>query len=417
MIRVSGQEERGRPNRQELDGLVRQVADSDTFRMAPVMQNLLLYLWEHQGQPIGEYAIATEALGRAPAFDQKSDSTVRVQVSRLRAKLNDFYQANGDSFPLRLELPRGKHELKWEYLPPRKSIASQLDGLPKSYLWGTASAGILLIIACVTLLIEVRQLKRLIPTPPVPMARLWRSFLTGNKPTVIVVPSPLYFNWPSRGVFVRDLRISDFDQWGSSPLIKHATEQWGPPQWAQLYVGAAEMSAGVDILQYLERAGQQVRLVESKRFSTAMAASQNIIYVGMSRNAGYFNPILAKTNYYMASTDPEIVRSRHPRPGEPEEYHETTYSSIRTTAPSIIVLLPPSPEHTRMLLFLGKYMTAATSIMLSHEGLKLVDEAWRKAGSPAAWEMLTETEFNADVILKFTVVSCRSIPASFWNEP
>src|SRR3982751_3741927 len=95
--------------------LLRQVADSGTFRTAPTMRALLLYLWEHQGEPISEYAIATEALGRSPEFDPRLDSTVRVQAARLRAKLKEFYDAEGDSFPLRVSLPRGRHELHWVY--------------------------------------------------------------------------------------------------------------------------------------------------------------------------------------------------------------------------------------------------------------------------------------------------------------
>jgi DNA-binding response OmpR family regulator len=90
------------------DDLLRQVADSEPFRTAPTMRALLFYLWEHQREPISEYAIATEALGRSPDFDPKLDSTVRVQVARLRAKLKDFYQAGDGTFPLRLSVPLGR---------------------------------------------------------------------------------------------------------------------------------------------------------------------------------------------------------------------------------------------------------------------------------------------------------------------
>ena len=62
------------------DDLFRQVADSETFQSAPTMRALLVYLWAHQGEQVSEYAIATEALGRSPDFDPKSDSTVRVHI-------------------------------------------------------------------------------------------------------------------------------------------------------------------------------------------------------------------------------------------------------------------------------------------------------------------------------------------------
>src|ERR1051325_11338653 len=103
----------GRPR--EHDDLVRQVAESDTFQPAPTMRALLLYLWEHQGEQVSEYAIATEALGRSADFDPKLDSTVRVHIARLRTKLKEFYEQAGDGFPLRLALPLGRHEIQWTY--------------------------------------------------------------------------------------------------------------------------------------------------------------------------------------------------------------------------------------------------------------------------------------------------------------
>src|SRR4029077_21085441 len=106
------------------DELIRQVADSETFRAAPTMRALLLYLWEHQGESISEYAIATEALGRSPDFDPKLDSTVRVQIARLRTKTNEFYKGVGTGFPLRPSLPLGQHELHWDYQPPQKPRGS-----------------------------------------------------------------------------------------------------------------------------------------------------------------------------------------------------------------------------------------------------------------------------------------------------
>src|ERR1700722_9731452 len=121
---------------QKFDALIRHVAESDTFRTAPVMRALLLYLWEHQGQSISEYAIATEALGRAPDFDPKTDSTVRVQVARLRTKLEEFYEAAAASFPLRLPLPLVSYELHCVYQPPpQKADPSILETIPRRYLW------------------------------------------------------------------------------------------------------------------------------------------------------------------------------------------------------------------------------------------------------------------------------------------
>jgi hypothetical protein len=397
------------------DELVRQVADSDTFRSAPTMRALLLYLWEHQGEPISEYAIATEALGRSPEFDPKLDSTVRVQVARLRTKLKEFYETAGAEFPLRLSLPLGHHEVRWVYQRPQKAWISKFSTIPRRVLWAIGLSELALIMACVVLLFEVRGLRSAIPAPPVPMPRFWRSFLTAGKPTAIVVPSPLYLFWPAHHTYVRDLEISDFTNWRSSPFLKETADRWGPPELAQNYVGAMEMTAGVRLLQYLEKEGQQVRLTESRRFPAESFAAQNTICLGMPRTAGYLNQMLEKTNFYIERVSPDVIRNRAAKPGEPAEYQEVAYSSDRRLAPAIIILLPPRPEGTRMLLLLGRNLTSLASLLVSLEGLKRVDEMWTQNGSPEAWEMVIQAEIYRDTVLKTTPVACRSIAPGFWK--
>ena len=175
------------------DDLFRQVADSETFQSAPTMRALLVYLWNHQGEQLSEYAIATEALGRSPDFDPKSDSTVRVHIARLRAKLKEFNEAAGPAFPLRLALPLGRHELTWTYQPQHKSLVSKLRAIPRQYLWAVALSELVLALACIALLVQNHSLRASVPVPPPPLPRFWALFLMPGKSTMIVLPSPLYF--------------------------------------------------------------------------------------------------------------------------------------------------------------------------------------------------------------------------------
>src|SRR5438477_4314600 len=300
----------------KFDDIFRQVADSETFRSAPTMRALLIYLWDHQGETFSEYAIAPDALGRGADFDPKMDSTVRVQVARLRTKLKEFYEIAGSEFPLRLSLPLGRHELQWLYQrPPQKSLLSVFNGVPRRYLWAAGVTGMVLVALCIGMLLEIRALRASLPVPAAPMPRFWQSFLMPGKPTMVVVPSPLYFFWPSHQIYVRDLQISDFPNWRSSPFLSETAKKWGPPELSQQYVGAMEMTAGIRVLQYLEGAGQQVRLTESRRFPAESFAAQNTIFLGMPRTAGYLNQMLEKTNFYIASVSPDVIRSGHPQPG------------------------------------------------------------------------------------------------------
>ena len=368
------------------------------------MRALLVYLWAHQGESISEYAIATEALGRSADFDPKSDSTVRVQVARLRTKLKEFYESAGEAFPLRLTLPLGGHELSWTYRAPQESTPSPFSAVPKRYLWAAGVTGLVLVGLCAGLALQIRSLRASMPPLPAPIPRFWRSFLMHNKPVAIVVPSPLYFFWPSHQVYIRDLAISDFPNWPSSPFLKETSGKWGPPELAQNYVGAMEMTAGVRLLQYLEKAGQEVRMTESRRFPAESFAAQNTIFLGMPRTAGYLNKMVEKTNFYIASVSPDVIRSRNPKPGAPAEYREVSYSADRRIAPAIVTLLPARPEQVRILLLMGRNLTSITSTLVTMEGLKLLDDQWTRNGSPDAWEMVIQAEIYRDTVLKVNPV-------------
>jgi hypothetical protein len=399
-----------------LNDVVRQIAESDTFRTAPAMRALLLYLWGHAGEPISEYGIATEALGRSPEFDPRTDSTVRVHIARLRTKLKEFYEAAGDGFPLRLSLPLGSHELQWVYQPEQPSVRQGPSAIPKNYLWTAGAAAAVLIATCLGLGIEVLSLRTSLPLSTSALPRFWQSFLVTGRPTTIVVPSPLHFGWPAHQIFVRDFAVSEFSDWPKSEVLNGLAAKWGSPELSQAYVGAMEMNSAVRLLQYLETRNQQVHLIESRRFPVESFAAQNTIFLGMPRTAGYLNQMLDKTNFYLAGVNADVVLNRHPLAGEPAQYHEVAYASDRRRAPAIITLLPERTERTRMLLLLGRNLTSVTSLLLTPEGLRLLDEQWAKAGSPGSWEMVIEAEIYRDTVLKVSPVSCRAIASNFWQE-
>ena len=152
----------GSPHKHE--ELFRQVADSETFQSAPTMRALLVYLWNHQGEQISEYGIATEALGRSPDFDPKSDSSVRVHIARLRAKLKEFHEAAGEEFPLRLALPLGRHELTVE-LPAAAQVPGCEAQRDSAYaIFGRLASGACVWqLACVVLLMQNRSLRASVP--------------------------------------------------------------------------------------------------------------------------------------------------------------------------------------------------------------------------------------------------------------
>jgi hypothetical protein len=188
-----------RKSTEAIQPLFDQIANSEVFRAAPVMRTLLIYLWEHQGKSLSEYAIAVDGLGRTPDFDPKADATVRVQVARLRAKLKEFYVGEEEAFALQLTIPLGGHELKWVHSLPESPVLSGAGFRRSSHLqWLAIGLGIttlLLAILGFSLLLENRALRASAPKAVPQLPRFWKSFLGGGRRTSIVLPSPVYFRW------------------------------------------------------------------------------------------------------------------------------------------------------------------------------------------------------------------------------
>src|ERR1700704_3376083 len=89
------------------------VLNSGWFAHAPGLAQFLAYVGskclEGQANHIKEYNIAVEALGRPADFDQKRDSIVRVEAHRLRKRLRQFYEAEGATHAVRIEIPSGQY--------------------------------------------------------------------------------------------------------------------------------------------------------------------------------------------------------------------------------------------------------------------------------------------------------------------
>ncbi|MBZ5489562.1 MAG: hypothetical protein LAO76_01360 [Acidobacteriia bacterium] len=89
------------------------ITQSKCFRQSEFLKRLLRFLvvkvvrsQEHQ---IKEYSLGTEVFQRKESFDPRSDTIVRVQVHRLRVKLEKYYKTEGAHDPIRFEIPKGSY--------------------------------------------------------------------------------------------------------------------------------------------------------------------------------------------------------------------------------------------------------------------------------------------------------------------
>src|SRR5215472_6114364 len=128
--------------RNELERVLASKGFARNERMSRFLRVLVERHLEGRDGDLKESVIGIEVFGRQPGFDPKQDSTVRSEAARLRARLAEYYAAEGAGDVVIIELPKGG------YIPAfRPSNA----GKPRSLRpWrGVALAGFAVTVASV----------------------------------------------------------------------------------------------------------------------------------------------------------------------------------------------------------------------------------------------------------------------------
>ena len=96
---------------------IQAVLSSETFISSPSLTRLLKYLCSNHFSAnrsvLNEYRIGVEALGRPADFDPSKNSSVRVEVHRLRVKLRGYYSTVGVNHQIRIILEEGHYGLQF----------------------------------------------------------------------------------------------------------------------------------------------------------------------------------------------------------------------------------------------------------------------------------------------------------------
>jgi hypothetical protein len=99
---------------------VERIAESPVLHGSESLRKLFRYLAnraiQEPGVPIREHEIAAEVFGRS-SFDPRIDSAVRVNVTRLRAKLIEYQSGPGTDAPVSVELPKGSYTITFRTRP------------------------------------------------------------------------------------------------------------------------------------------------------------------------------------------------------------------------------------------------------------------------------------------------------------
>jgi len=94
-------------------GQIEKILASSLFSQTPGLTRLLSHVvtetLQGRSDQLKEYSLGVDVFERGQSFEPRTDTIVRAQARRLRAKLQEFYTSEGREDPVIIELPKGSY--------------------------------------------------------------------------------------------------------------------------------------------------------------------------------------------------------------------------------------------------------------------------------------------------------------------
>lgn len=112
----------GEPTSSEVWKALQRIGTSRTLRRAERLVQLLNFLVETtlsgNAHYLKETTVGVSVFGRPPDYDPKTDTIVRSQAWRLRAKLKDYYATEGANEAVIIDIVKGQYAASFSLRQP-----------------------------------------------------------------------------------------------------------------------------------------------------------------------------------------------------------------------------------------------------------------------------------------------------------
>ena len=305
------------------------VLSSDALRSSDSLRRLLQYLGEAHlagtGRNLKEYTIGRDVMGKPEDYDPRVDASVRVQVGKLRQRLEQYYRTEAAESALEIKLPKGHFELVIEERPEADAPASG-TGHGALNRWKGIAAGLGAVCVVLAVLggwlwVESREARNPMAGWTPEMREFWEPFIESRRPMLVVLGSPLFIRfhhdyyrnpwvneWPEAE---KTLPLREMEKLLGSKTPASETHRWTP---------FGEAMAAFRLARVLGPLKEDMELKRSSVMAWEDVRASNLVFLGPPK----FNPQL---NDLPVSQDFVIeqggVTNRRPRPGEQAVYRRT----------------------------------------------------------------------------------------------
>jgi hypothetical protein len=230
-----------------------------------------------------------DAFGKPPDYDPRQDSTVRIQIGRLRQKLTDYYGDEGKDDPLIIDLPKGRFTLAFSDRETTNGHHAPPAPRPRQPL--VVALSLLCLALAITSVYLWTRLHNT-PTPASPqwspeLAELWRPFIQTPRPLIVAVGNPMFLQFENKALY-RDLSTEKPEDLLKSPRLEAISKALGSTETRPVhyYAAVGEVGAAFLLGQRLGPQQPNMSVVRSSQLLWEHLAAANVLFLGPPRFFG-----------------------------------------------------------------------------------------------------------------------------------
>jgi hypothetical protein len=453
------------------------VLNSKHFANAPMKQKFLRLICDFhlngRGAELNEYLIGREVFGRDDSYNPATDPIVRVGAHGVREKLALYYQREGASDEIRIEIPVGSYNPTFIRVgqAQRSRSAETLDtvnapavGAHSPGLTGAASPpnpidapklvanekdaraalvsrkwlvlmGIVvtaLSVAVIALLVVNFSLREKVESQALALAKngsfygeVWAPFLKSADPTLLILSNPVVHRAVNsadpevltrKGVNLTPEQESALTSAAGGRLpVKRGQPLRLIPAF-NMYTGIGEAIGVYRLSSLLQAAGEQTILKQSRSVGPEDLRDHDVILLGSVYSNQWSKPLSIKENFvYTADT---TIKNLAPAPGEQREYgavfDERAGNLLEDYA---LITVTPGVTGERMIMVLaGIYSEgteAAAEFVTNPNYLNELNQRLRqlqgRAGTPKYYQALLKVRVENSFPTKVSLLTVREL--------
>ena len=301
--------------RQQLE----RIARSELFSAKDSLLGLLRFLVEHSisdaDGPVRETEIGVRHFGK-PHFDPRTDSTVRVQIGRLRDALAHYYSGPGATDPIILELPKGGYRVRFysrfdptpengersgeHYRSPGFAETATISPSRHSTVFRKPhwiAVGIVVVCLAVAFVIV-----RSVTARASAIETFWKPFVQHSDDVLVIFSNPRFV-----GQSITGLKLYDPAQ--------------PAPAWInETYSGTGEVFAVHEITRTLTLLHRPITLRRARLLVWEEAKNRDLIFLGSPSQNSPSGELRLRHFAFQNIDGTTGFVNLHPRPGEPKSY-------------------------------------------------------------------------------------------------